>query len=98
MLLDFSPQKLCDLQLCLLKFFFFNKIFGICYTLSLFLGLAISLLGKNITLYVPDKKGNASAILGFEIMIITATFALSGEKIINFEGYTLVLKTLIFTF
>jgi len=74
-------------------FFIFQQNIWICYILSLFLGIgagiANSLLGKNITFYVPEKKGIVSAILGFGIMIITAIFALSGEKIINFEGYTL---------
>ena len=74
-------------------FFIFQQNIWLCYFLSMILGIgsgiANSLLGKNITLYVPEKKGLVSGILGFGIMIITATFALTGEKIINFEGYTL---------
>ena len=73
--------------------FIFQQNIWLCYILSLFLGIgagvANSLFGKNIILYVPDKKGLVSGILGFGIMIITAIIALSGEKIINFEGYTL---------
>jgi len=73
--------------------FIFQQNIWLCYFLSMILGIGVgianSLLGKNITLYVPEKKGLVSGILGFGVMIITATFALTGEKIINFEGYTL---------
>ena len=73
--------------------FIFQQNIWLCYFLSLILGIGVgianSLLGKNITLYAPDKKGLVSGILGFGIMIITAAFALTGEKIINLEGYTL---------
>jgi MFS family permease len=73
--------------------FIFQQNIWLCFFLSMILGIgagvANSLFGKNIMLYVPDKKGLYSGILGFGVMIITAIFALSGEKIINFEGYTL---------
>ena len=73
--------------------FIFQQNIWLCFILSMILGIgagvANSLFGKNIMLYVPDKKGLYSGILGFGVMIITAIFALSGEKIINFEGYTL---------
>ena len=52
-------------------------------------GIATSLLGKNLTLYLPEKKGIISGVFGFGVMIIAAIYALSGEKIINFEGKTL---------
>jgi len=74
-------------------FFIFQQNIWICFILSIFLGIGVgianSLLGKNIVLYVPEKKGLVSGILGFGVMIITAIVALTGEKIINFEGYTL---------
>ena len=73
--------------------FIFQQNIWLCYFLSMILGIGVgianSLLGKNIILYIPDKKGFFSGILGFGIMTFTATFALTGEKIINFEGYTL---------
>ena len=52
-------------------------------------GISTSLLGKNLTLYCPDKKGIICGVLGFGNMIIGAIFALTGEKIINSEGKTL---------
>ena len=73
--------------------FIFQQNIWLCYFLTMILGIgagiATSLLIKNIMLYVPDKKGFFIAILGFGNMIIIAIFALIGEKIINFEGYTL---------
>ena len=73
--------------------FIFQNNIWVCYILTLILGIGIgistSLLGKNITLYAPDKKGIISGIFGIGIMIITAVFALAGEKIINLRGVTL---------
>ena len=73
--------------------FIFQQNIWLCYFLSMILGIGVgianSLLGKNIILYVHNKKGLVSGILGFGVMIIAAAFALTGEKIINFEGYTL---------
>ena len=74
-------------------FFIFQRNIWLCYGLSLFIGIGVgittSLLGKNLTFYSPKKKGLISGLLGLGIMIITAIFALGGEKIINFEGFTL---------
>ena len=73
--------------------FIFLKNFWLCYVLTLFLGIGIglasSLLAKNLTLYLPNKKGIISGGLGFGVMIIASIFALTGEKIINFKGETL---------
>ena len=73
--------------------FIFQQNIWLCYFLSMILGIGVgianSLIGKNIILYVPNKKGLVSGILGFGVMIIAVVFALTGEKIINFEGYTL---------
>ena len=73
--------------------FIFQQNIWLCYALTLIIGLgsgiATSLLGKNLTLYLPDKKGVLSGVLGFGVMIIAAIYGLSGEKIINFEGKTL---------
>ena len=64
-------------------FFIFQQNIWLCYFLSMILGIGVgianSLLGKNITLYVPEKKGLISGILGFGIMIITG-FLLWQEK------------------
>ena len=73
--------------------FIFQQNIWLCYVLTLIIGLgsgiATSLLGKNLTLYLPEKKGIISGVFGFGVMIIAAIYALSGEKIINFEGKTL---------
>ena len=73
--------------------FIFQKDIWLCYFLTLILGIgtgiSTSLLGKNITLYAPDKKGIISGVFGIGIMIIAAISSLAGEKIINFEGLTL---------
>ena len=74
-------------------FFIFQRNIWLCYVLSFILGIgagiSISLIGKNLTLYCPNKKGILFGTLGIGIMIITAIFALGGEKLINFEGETL---------
>ena len=73
--------------------FIFQQDIWLCYCLTFVLGfgtgISTSLLTKNITLYLPDKKGIISGIFGFGVMIIAAIFSLSGEKLINFEGKTL---------
>ena len=73
--------------------FIFQQNIWLCYILSLIFGIgtgiSTSLLGKNLTLYSPEKKGIISGVLGLGVMIIAAIYALSGEKIINFGGKTL---------
>ena len=73
--------------------FIFQQNIWLCYFSSLLVGIgagiSTSLLGKNITFYCPHKKGVISGVFGLGIMIITAIFALTGEKIINFRGETL---------
>ena len=73
--------------------FIFQQDIWLCYTLTFILGfgagIATSLLGKNLTFYLPDKKGLLSGVLGFGAIIIAAIYSLSGEKIINFKGVTL---------
>ena len=49
-------------------------------------GIATSLLAKNLTLYVPEKKGIISGVMGFGVMILSVIFVLIGEKTINFKG------------
>ena len=78
-------------------FYIFQRNICLCYALSLILGIgngiSTSLLAKNLTLYCPNKKGIIIGVMGFGIMIITAIFALGGEKLINFEGETLTGNT-----
>ena len=73
--------------------FIFQSNIWLCYILTLIIGvgtgIAASLLRKNVTLYLPGKKGIISAIFGFVVMIIASIFSLSGEKIINYGGQTL---------
>ena len=73
--------------------FIFQQNIWLCYTLTLILGIGvgigISLIGKNITFYVPDKKGLVIGIFGLLVTIIAGGVGFAGEKIINFEGYTL---------
>ena len=74
-------------------FFIFLQNIWECYVLSMILGigtgLATALLVKNLTLYLPDKKGLINAGEGLGVMIISGIFSLLGEKIINFKGETL---------
>jgi len=73
--------------------FTFQQNIWLCYILSLILGIGvgvgISLLAKNIILYAPNKKGVITGILGLGAIAMSSLLALIGEKIINFEGYTL---------
>ena len=73
--------------------FIFQNDIWLCYALTLILGIgtgtATSLLAKNLTLYVPEKKGIISGVIGFGIMILSVIFVLIGEKTINFKGVTL---------
>ena len=74
-------------------FFIFQQNILLCYFLAIILGIGAgigtSAIGKNLTLYSPNKKGTISGVMGLGILIITAIFAISGEKIIAFGGYTL---------
>ena len=73
--------------------FIFQQNIWLCYFLAFLMGIGsgigTSLVGKNLTLYAPNKKGIISGVMGIGIMFITAMFALIGEKIINWDGYTL---------
>ena len=75
--------------------FFFFKIqnIWICYFLTLLLGvgagITTSLLGKNLALYRPNKKGLLVSLSGMALTLITGLFLLIGEKIISPSGDTL---------
>ena len=75
--------------------FFFFKIqnIWICYFLTLLLGIGAgittSLLGKNLTLYHPNKKGIIVSLFGMALILIAGLFLVIGEKIISPDGETL---------
>ena len=75
--------------------FFFFKIQNIwvCYFLTLLLGvgagITTSLLGKNLTLYHPNKKGIIVSLFGMALILIAGMFLVIGEKIISPDGETL---------
>ena len=75
--------------------FFFFKIqnIWICYFLTLLLGIGAgittSLLGKNLTLYHPRKKGIIVSLFGMALILIAGLFLVIGEKIISPDGETL---------
>ena len=75
--------------------FFFFKIqnIWICYFLTLLLGvgagITTSLLGKNLTLYYPNKKGLIVSLFGMALILVAGLFLLIGEKIISPKGETL---------
>ena len=75
--------------------FFFFKIqnIWICYFLTLLLGvgagITTSLLGKNLTLYHPRKKGIIVSLFGMALILIAGLYLVIGEKIISPDGETL---------
>lgn len=64
-----------------------------CYILIFFIstggGMSHSLLGKNLALYNPNKKGLIISLLGSIISLLAGVFSITGEKLVNPEGYTL---------
>ena len=64
-----------------------------CYILIFFIstgsGMSNSLLGKNLALYNPNKKGLIISLLGSIISLLAGVFSITGEKLVNPEGYTL---------
>ena len=46
-------------------------------------GISISLLGKNLTLYIPNKKGIIVSIFGLVVIILAGGFLIGGEKNIS---------------
>ena len=93
--LGFTPTTLLGTSIVLVGNIFFFKIQNIwlCYFLTLIMGLGAgissSLLGKNLTLYFPKKKGIITSVFGLLLIIIAGLFLVVGEKIISFTGETL---------
>ena len=59
-------------------FFIFQQNILLCYFLAIILGIGAgigtSVIGKNLTLYSPNKKGTISGVMGLGILIITAVY------------------------
>ena len=93
--LGFTPTTLLGTSIVLVGNIFFFRIQNIwlCYFLTLIMGLgsgiSSSLLGKNLTLYFPKKKGIITSVFGLLLIIIAGLFLVVGEKIISFTGETL---------
>ena len=74
---------------------FFFKVADIwfCYVLLFIIGfgkgMATALIGKNLMLYLPKKKGTLTSIMTIILISIMAPIALVGEKIIAKGGETL---------
>ena len=73
--------------------FIFQQNIWLCYGLTFIagigVGLSTSLLFKNLAFYSPEKKGFLISIVGIGGNIIGTFYSYGGEKLINFEGYTL---------
>ena len=73
--------------------FIYQQNIWLCYLLTSIMGIgagiSISLLGKNITFYYPEKKGLITGICSLIMVPFAAIFSIIGEKIIVFDGYTL---------
>ena len=74
-------------------FFFQIQNIWICYCLTLIIGIgagiSVSLLGKNLTLYFPKKKGLIVSIIGLGVILLGGGYLVLGEKIIAPGGETL---------
>ena len=74
-------------------FFFNQQNIWLCYFIALIMGIgtgiSTSLIGKNLTLFRPNSKGIINGIIGLITILCSAIFAVAGEKIIVFNGYTL---------
>ena len=76
------------------NFFFLNvQNIWLCYALTFIsatgAGIAISLVGKNIALYKPNKKGLLTGLIGSINFLLAGILSVVGEKIINPKGDSL---------
>ena len=94
-ILGFIGTGLFGVIIILIANIFFFNIQNIwwCYFLTLIMGtgagISISLIGRNLTLYIPNKKGIIVGIVGLITILIAGLFLVSGEKIISYDGFTL---------
>ena len=73
------------------NFFFLNvQNIWLCYVLTFLsatgTGIAVSLVGKNIALYKPNKKGVLTGLIGSMTFLLAGILSVVGEKIINPKG------------
>jgi hypothetical protein len=65
----------------------------LCYALTFVMatgaGISNSLTGKNLAFYKPGRKGLLISVLGAITTLFTGGISISGEKLINPDGYTL---------
>ena len=65
----------------------------LCYVLTFFMasgsGIANSLVGKNLAFFRPERKGLLVSIIGAITTLFSGGFSITGEKLINPDGYTL---------
>ena len=93
--IGFTFTTLLGTTIALVCDIFFFKIANIwlCYILIFLIGIGIgigtSLLGKNVMLYLPKKKGLLSSVLQIMLILIIAPVGLLGEKLIAHDGETL---------
>ena len=93
--LGFILTSLTGILIILVANFFFLNVQNIwlCYALTFIsatgAGIAVSLVGKNISLYKPKKKGLLIGLIGSMNFLIAGIFSVIGEKIINPDGHTL---------
>ena len=93
--IGFNFTTLLGTLICLACNILFFKVANIwlCYVLIFIIGLGqgigTSLLGKNLMLYVPKKKGTMTSVFGIILVCIMAPISLMGEKLIAGGGETL---------
>ena len=93
--IGFILTTLTGLVVILVADIFFLNVQNIwlCYVLSFFFsagaGISNSLIGKNLTLYRPNKKGMLLSILSVLLVLFVGPMGLIGEKVVNPDSYTL---------
>ena len=65
----------------------------LCYVLTFLMssgaGITDSLIGKNLAFFKPVRKGLLLSVLGSIMTLFSGGFSITGEKLINPDGYTL---------
>ena len=93
--IGFNFTTLLGNIICLVANIFFFRVQNIwfCYILIFIIGIgfgiATSLLLRNATLYIPNKKAFVLSILTLIVSLISIAYNLAGEKIIALDGQTL---------